>query len=304
MSPAVSNGKYDADYFHARALNSLKKIGDGLWDYSDSLLLYTPGTEQGYESIQKGDDPYAELITKPERTYLKKIAHDIVAKLPDRFEFVDLGPGTAHKEQFIFDAAKTQGKKFTYVPVDISDYYLKFAAGHATAQNIPTSPLQSSFEELPQKLTSAGPRFVSLGLTFTNYDPKEILQLLNRIAGPNGFIFVSAQIRDRIDMENITRIYKEDVRIIIDPKIELLDLDPITDISKYETDDGVRMWCALKNTNATLNFLGIRPGDKLLMLQSLRYTKETLEAAIASSGLKYSLLDTGDTFIGALIRSK
>ncbi len=65
------------------------------------------------KNLQREDDPYAKLITEPERAYLQSIADDIVAELPDGFEYIDLGPGTAHKEQFIFDAARKAGKTFT-----------------------------------------------------------------------------------------------------------------------------------------------------------------------------------------------
>ena len=299
----MDNEIYNQEWFKQRALNTIKKMSEGVWDYSDSLLLYTPGGELEYETIQHGDDPYAELITKPERAYLAKIASQIVEELPDNFVFVDLGPGTNHKEQFIFDTAKAQGKSFTYVPVDISQYYLKLAAEYTSAQGIAVNPAQSAFEELPGKIPGSESKFVSLGLTFSNYDPKEIIPMLRDIAGPNGHVFINSQIRDRINMSQISELYAHDVRAIADSKITLLGLDPTADIVARESDDGVRVWYTLGAITPALEAKGLKPGDKLFMFQSLRYTKAALEEALRENAANYTLIDTGEAFIGAIIKT-
>lgn len=295
---------YTPEWFRERAFGSLKKIGDHTWDYSDSLLLYTPGTESEYESIQQDEDPYSELITKPERKYLEGIAKNVVEQLPPEFEYVDLGPGTAHKEQFIFDAAKQANKKFIYRPVDISEQYLTQATNYASGQHVEVSPIQSSFEELPEKLSNViASRLVSLGLTFTNYEPQAIMSLLTSISGKEGYIFIDVQIRDRVDMEKIVSTYAKDARALIDPKLKLLGLDPIEDISDHKTDEGVQIWETLKSSNSALEASGVVAGDKLLIFQSLRYTKESFEEVLKASGLSYTLFDTNESFIGALLKT-
>lgn len=299
--PAVE--LYSQEWFKERALASIKKIKDGYWDYSDSLLLYIPGGEEAYESIQQEDDPYAELMTKPETAYLKSIAQEMAATLPDEFEYIDLGPGTAHKEQYLFDALKESHKKFVYRPVDISAYYLKLCAAHASEQDIPVAPLRASFEELPEKLGApALPRFVSLGATFMNYHPQEIISLLRHIAGIGGKIFVEAQARDRIDMTKMADIYKGIIGVA-DPKLLLLGVDPETDVLSRESDSGIQLWCTLKNVNDVLSAKGIQPGDKLLMFQSLRYTKEMMEEEFSKAKISYTLLDTGAPFLGAMLNT-
>lgn len=294
--------KYTLDWFKRRAFESLKPLGDGKWDYSDSLLLYLPSAANEYESLQEKDDPYARLVTKPERTYLQSIANQVVAELPNEFDYVDLGPGTAHKEQFIFDVAHAQDKKLHYVPVDINNRYLAMASEYATAQQIPTHPIQSPFEELPTRISSVRPHFVSLGLTFSNYNPKDIFPLLTSIAGKNGHIFVDVQVRERSDMQRLTEMYGRDVRGVSDPKIPLLGLDVESDISDRTTDDGIRMWYTLRKSNPELEQCGIHAGDKLLMFQSLRYTKKSFEKLLSSTFSKYTLLDTGSEFLGAVIQ--
>ena len=137
--------KYDNEWFKKRAFRSLSIITPHVWDYSDSLLLYLSSGVEQYESLQKTDTPYFKLVTKPESEYLQSIAKSVVDLLPNKFEYIDLGPGTEHKEQFFFDELKRQGKDFTYIPVDISEYYLKLAERHAINQGIKVKPANASF---------------------------------------------------------------------------------------------------------------------------------------------------------------
>ena len=137
--------KYNHEWFKNRAFNSLRKISENSLDYSDSLLLYISSGVTAYESVQNTNTPYFKLVTKPEHEFLQLIVKSVVDILPDNFEYIDLGPGTEHKEQFLFDELKKQGKIFTYTPVDISDYFLSLAEKYATNQGIKTNRIKSSF---------------------------------------------------------------------------------------------------------------------------------------------------------------
>lgn len=297
-----SQEKYNQEWFKDRAFKSLKKIGDGIWDFSDSLLIYIGSGDQVYEQLQEEDTTYFKLVTKPEHEYLKSIAKNIADTLPNNFEYIDLGPGTEHKEQFLFDELKKQKKTFTYVPVDISNHFLDMAESHATAQGIPVRKVKASFEELPEVLGEVTiPRFVSLGLTFSNYAPQEILKLLTEIAGPNGFVFINAQMRNRVDMVELQKVYQEDAVRLVDDKVRLIGLDPFTDISPRIADDGFRVWCEIINSNSSLEGVGIQSGDKLMVFQSLRYTKESLESELTK--FNHESFDIGGSFIGTIIKT-
>jgi len=304
MDKDLSGERYPLAWFKKRALNSFVQIDDHTWDYSDSLLLYIPGTEKEYEAMQEIDTTYHEMVTKPERTYLEHIAPEVADELPEHFDYIDLGPGTEHKEQFVFDAAKTKGKTFIYTPVDISERFLKLSSEYATQQGLEVHPQQVPFEELASLL---GPvmaqRFVSLGLTYSNYNPAYILSLLRQTAGAGGSFFINAQIRDRVDMEKIRKTYGEDMYSITNSKLELLGLDAKADVESVETDDSIRSWCTLKRSTPELEARGIMPGARLLMFQSLRYTKDALEKNLGLHCPDYTLFDTGETFIGALIKT-
>lgn len=294
--------KYNQAWFKDRAFKSLNKLPDGVWDYSDSLLIYIATGAELYESLQEVDTPYFKLVTKPEHDYLKSIAKEVVNMLPDNFEYIDLGPGTEHKEQFLFDELKKQGKTFTYIPVDISDHFLDVAESHAVNQSIKVKKIKASFEELPQLLgTQTIPRFVSIGLTFSNYAPQDILKLLQDISGSNGFSFINAQIRDRVDMVALQGVYQDDAVSLVDDKVRLIGLDPFTDITPRITDDGFRVSCSVLQSNKELENLGIKNGDKLIVFQSLRYTKESLEFELKN--FKHVSFDTNTSFIASVIRT-
>lgn len=266
------------------------------------MLIYIGSGDQVYEQLQEEDTTYFKLVTKPEHGYLKSIAKNIADILPDNFEYIDLGPGTEHKEQFLFDELKKQNKTFTYVPVDISDHFLDMAESHATAQGIPVRKVKSSFEELPEVLGEVTvPRFVSLGLTFSNYAPQEILKLLTEIAGPNGFVFINAQMRDHVDMVELQKVYQEDAVRLVDDKVRLIGLDPFTDISPRIADDGFRVSCFVLKNNEILQSMGIKIGDQLIVFQSLRYTKESLDKELQN--FNHELFDIGSSFIGVLIKT-
>jgi hypothetical protein len=295
---------YDSDWFRQRAMDSLHRLGPHEWDYSDSLLLYMPSGVEQYESIQATDSPYFQMVTKPERDYLQSIAEKVAAALPQDFDYIDLGPGTEHKEQFFFDALRDQGKTFTYIPVDISEHYLSLAEKHATDQGIRTQPIQASFEEVADIMKhSSTPRFVNIGLTFSNYKPHVVLQMLKAIAGTNGYAFLNSHMRNRVDMAALQNIYAADAASMADEKLRLIGLDPATDTTPGTTTDDIRVWCTVLRPSREAMRKGIVAGDTLLIFESLRYTPEQLEEEIGNVFQEFQILDTGAPFVGAILKT-
>lgn len=295
--------QYSPAWFERRAFDGLTQTGKNEWDYSDSLLMYMPGSDDTYEAVQETDTPYNRLVTVPERAYLESIAGSVVDALPNGFEYIDLGPGTEHKEQFVFDAAKRQGKQCTYRPIDISERYLALSSGYAKEQGIPVAPLRSSFEELPKRLgTPQAPRFVSIGLTYGNYEPARILPLLKDIAGEKGTAFINAHIRERTDMKALRDIYADVALAMVAPKLRLLGIDPESDISHIGTTEEIKMWYTLRHTNAKLEAKGVAAGDRLMAFESLRPGREALERDVSRAFPEYRLLDDSSSpFVGALL---
>lgn len=298
------DGKYNQESFRDRAFKSLKKISDTSWDYSDSLLLYIPSESNTYEVAQNVNSLYFNLVTKPEHKYLKLVSKKVASILPKTFEYVDLGPGIEHKEQLFFDEFKKLGKTFTYIPVDINDRFLKLSEKYAVAQDIKVKTLKSSFEDLPEILDLGTPRFISLtGLTFNNYAIATILSLLTNMAGKNSFIFVDTQLKEKINMIQLQKTYQEFVFGMCFEKIKLLGLNPKTDISPITVDENLRMWCSVTHSNTELEKIGIKAGDSLLVAQSLRHTRDELEAELKNFRCDYILLDQESSFISFVIKT-
>ncbi len=295
---------YSPEWFKKHALESIKPIRPGVWDYSDSLLLYIPGSDESYETLQAVDNPYHRIVTAPERAYLESTAELVATELPESFEYIDLGPGTEHKEQFLFDALKAQGKAFTYRPVDISKRFLELSSEHAKQQGIPVDPLNTSFEELPEKLGPiTAPRFVSLGLTYSNYEPKVVLSLLKKLIGESGYALINSQLRERTDMDALVPVYREDARGMVEGKFGLLGLNVTTDVSAYRTDDAIKTWATVNKVTPALERKGVKAGDELLIFQSLRPTKESLQADVKSEFPNASFFDTGSPFVSTLLKT-
>jgi hypothetical protein len=110
------------------------------------------------------------------------------------------------------------------------------------------------------------------------------------------------QIRDRVDMEEVKKIYDAQVSQVFDPKLKLLGLRT-DDISERVVTDGVTVWYTVGRITPELAAKGMKIGDRLLIFQSLRYTKESLTQAIAPVFPSYTLFDHGGPFIGALLKN-
>lgn len=301
-----NNGKYSLDWFRERAFSSIRKISDGVFDYSDSLLLYIPGSYEEYEKAQHEGNPYHDVVTVPERNYLQQIMKGVVARLPQNFEYIDLGPGSEHKEQYVFDQILEQGKKCVYRPVDISEKFLNEAVDYAEHQGILAEPVRASFEELPSILKKSDkPRFVSLGLTYINYNPQEILKLLADIAGSNGYIFIGAQIRERVDVKRLVEIYAKDALPVANAKLKLLGLDAEVDVEDLHTNDDIQVWCTLKKVTPRLAEMGLKVGDKVLLFQSLRLSIDKLKHDLNEAGFSnYTMFDIGESFVDVLLENR
>lgn len=295
--------QYTIDWFKKRAIEFIKPIGPGVWDFSDSSLLYVnPAAVEAYEEIQKEGDLYHDLITIPETKYISRIADRLASELPQEFNYIDLGPGTERKEGFFFDALKKLGKNFAYFPVDISPHILNTAKEFAENQGIKVIPIHASFEECVDQLPANGIyRFVSLGLTFVNYHIQDGLELLSKIIDSRGSAFINSHIQERANMAKVRELYVAQLNSIIAPKIKLLDLSQ-EDISDIEVNDRVEVWCMIKNPTPALIERGIKDGDRFLVFQSLRHGLDYLKNQIPKVFPNYSIFDTGLSFVGFLLK--
>ncbi len=81
----------------------------------------------------------------------------------------------------------------------------------------------------------------------------------------------------------------------------LLGLDATKDVTKREVNDEIKVWCNIINPSSQLGQKGVKKGDKLIVFQSLRYSKQQLEDELAKTDSTYKLFDIKKSFIGALV---
>lgn len=294
------------EWFKKRAESALKRAErPGVWDFSDSALIWSPDAEKFYKNLQEDDTQYKSIVTDVESDFLKKIAPSIIESLPRAFSFIDLGPGTEHKERFFLAEIKKQNKEMVYIPVDVNLAMLNIAVTFAKQHGFHVHPIHQTFEELPKDLMdiSKSFKFASLGLTFTNYDPTRGLDILKNIIDYNGAAFITSQLRDRIDIEVTRRTYaSETVQRLLLPKLRLLGLgeDNIEDV---EVTDDIFVYHVLKNIPDNLRRVGMKEGDKVLALKSYRYTHEELKKIIEPN-FNAQYYDIGSEFLGVRISIK
>lgn len=288
------------EWFEGRAKQSLKKVREGVWDFSDSALAYSPAGMRAYALAQQEDGAkYKDGVTNKESEFLRSIAPEVIADLPQSFSYIDLGPGTEHKEKFFFDAVKEQNKTLTYIPVDVSGEALEVAKAFGTQEGFETNELYATFEELPNVLNEDGYRFVSLGLTFANYNLPKILKLLNEIIGKEGGAFIVLQLRDRIDIEEIRQTYcSPQLMTMWHGKLSLIGIQP--EEIEISATDGVVIEGKIKSVNEETAKLGLQTGDIIKIHQSLRYRLEDFLAGVKEQ-FNHKVYDKGSEFVGILL---
>ena len=295
------------EWFKKRAIEVIEFSKEGeYWDYSDSLITYSPQVIKEYQRAQEIYKKYGEIVTNEEHKFIKSISHDVINELPSEFIYIDLGPGTEHKEKYFFDEIKQQGKDIIYRPVDINKMMLKEAISFAESEGFIVNPIHDSFDKVYKYVQGENRyKFISLGLTFINYKIEDISSILKRIVSSNGSTFITAQIRERIDIETVKQAYAEIggfSKKLFDIKMSLVGVSPSDYI--YEVDDRIRAWCTIKNPSDLLISKGVKPGDRFLLFRSIRYSENELRELLKKEfDVKY--FDKKDnSFIGCLLRNR
>ena len=102
-------------------------------------------------------------------------------------------------------------------------------------------------------------------------------------------------------MNALQKVYQEDAVHLVDEKVKFLGLQPETDITPRSTDNGFKVWTSVIKSNDQLKKIGVNNGDKLLVFQSLRYTKKSLEYELKNEVCIF--FDIGSSFIASIIRT-
>lgn len=291
-------------WFRQEAWKSLQRAPDGSWDFSDSSLMYSPASTQAYREAQEEDTAYAREVTAVEHGVFRDVAKDIAVALPQQFSYIDLGPGTEHKERYLFDAVHAEGKHFEYYPIDISSDVLAESRRFAAEQNVVIHPMNGRFEDVAREIEQSvpEPRFVSLGATFANYEPSVIIPMTLQLAGKDGSVMITAQLRERIDINEVRKAYESPQTIkMYEGKLSLLGIQP-DDIERFEVSDDLIVRAQIKTPPQRLATMGMEPGDWVTILKTYRWSRGQLEDALRDTD--FVIHDTGATFVVVHYKSR
>jgi hypothetical protein len=302
MKPITEYGT--PEWFANRVKDSLINRGEGFWDFSDSVILWTDESVKSYENAQtKDQDAYKMQITDSESKYLKKIAPNLVSYLPDRINFIDMGPGTENKQDIFIEEIKKTGKEFIYTPVDINKKILNLAVDHMKRYGVTTIPIHSTFEDMEQFITDKEtPRFLSLGLTFSNFNIEDILSILKKSLNKNSFAFINTQPRERVkEPGSLIKAYSSKYALeLYNLKLKLIGLEIDNKIGNIEVTGDVKVYYHVKNPSAKAQGFGIKAGDKIFGFQSMRYPIDFLKSRLEKDfDCKY--FDVQDEYLAVLL---
>ncbi|MDB5576592.1 MAG: methyltransferase [Bradyrhizobium sp.] len=161
-----------------------------------SKFLYDAEGSRLFEAICELPEYY---VTRTEITLLKRIAHELAARIPEGAVLVEFGSGASTKTRLLLDAAPQIGR---YVPIDISLDALMSATHSIRAQypDLLVSPLVEDFTQalqLPQAAQHSPTVGFFPGSTIGNFPPDEAVAFLRNaltLLGPRSRLIVGADL--------------------------------------------------------------------------------------------------------------
>lgn len=239
----------------------------------DSSSWYIDETRaRAYQSTTESEEYRAGMLDS-ERKLIETNIENIVSALPQKFNFLDLGPGTADKSKIILKHSLIQRKKVEYHALDISKKILEDAIKNVSAMGINTKGYLGNFEtDIPLILQeSQTPFFIYLGATYMNYEPEEILAILSESTQKSDSIYISTQKmydEQEILKQYSTKIYPE----VVDPLVQSLGIEDNTLNVRYENGT-IEHYLKLKTVPDTLKYYA-KENDEIVFFTSRKPTAE------------------------------
>jgi uncharacterized SAM-dependent methyltransferase len=170
-----------------------------IWSLEELSLWYLT-EEQAKEYLRITEEgSYSQKYVSAEKDLIKNSKSEIVRKLSDSFNIVDLGCGDGSKALELILESAEQGKNTIYVPVDINQYMLDLAEEKAKGL-VRTVPINADLTKLslPEITRDLHPNNLLLfaGHTFGNFDTKYIANHLSANMQSNDYLLIGMQTRN------------------------------------------------------------------------------------------------------------
>lgn len=172
----------------------LRPVAPHVWEAEHHLLYARDDQAQAYEKLKKNNGYNSFHLSLIQ--VMRQHASAICEHVSTPFTLIDLGPAYPDKTLPLMRHAYRHGISFDYIPVDINKKWMLTAAEVAKPYARNVRGVQNLFEKcitgLPKDMHPH--RFVFIGLTFMNFDPINILNLMKKIAGPGGVVGIAQEL--------------------------------------------------------------------------------------------------------------
>jgi L-histidine Nalpha-methyltransferase len=181
-------------------------------------------------------------LTRAERSLLESVASSLISKLQP-VALVELGAGSAIKTRILLDAMQSDGQVRQYVPVDVSEQFLRETAAMLRTEYrsfcIDPAVADFSFElNLPHVARPA--LFAFLGSTVGNFREDEAVAILKRVAdqmSSDDHFLLGADLRK--DVARIEAAYNDSKGVTAEFNLNVLrvinrELGADFDLSRFE----------------------------------------------------------------------
>lgn len=274
-----------------------------------------------FERITRQPEYYQ---TRTEQALLEEHAGEVIERVAPR-ELVELGSGVGRKVRLLLDAMRARGLLRRCLLLDINALYLRRSVAQLAAEypGAEVRGLHGDFQADLQRLGPGGGRLVLLlAGTLGNIVPRRLPEFLSQVRAllvpGDGFLVGVDLVKDRARLEaayndraGVTAEFNRNILAVLNRELRAdFDLGAWEHVAFYDEDEA---WIEMRLRSAadqrvTLPALGLacdfRRGDEIRTEISAKYTRASLEARLAGSGLRLSRwwTDAGQRFALALLQ--
>jgi len=269
--------------------------------------------ERGAALFQKICELPEYYITRTEIDILDRHRAEIASQLGPNIELIGLGTGAGTKTRILIEALE---KPAAYVPVDISEKQLRKSSMlfRKIFPDLEILPVCADYLQpvvLPSPRHKAARNVVYFpGSTIGNFEPKEALEFLRRVAnvsGQGGGLLIGADLQK--DPSVIEAAYNDSAGVTAQFNLNLLarlnrgigadfDLGQWQHRAIYNSDAGRIEMYLISATDQTVHIgdreFHFRAGEKILTEHSYKHTPEGFIALAGQAGFDFVKLWTDD----------
>lgn len=255
-------------------------------------------------------------LTRAEEALLARNAEEILALARPR-QLVELGPGSAGKTGYLVESGMRLGALARYVPVEVSREAAEAGARRLAGRypSLSIHALVGDFERHLDRVPPAGPTLVAfLGSTIGNFLRPRAERLLARIGsllGEDGFFLLGTDlVKERRvleaaynDARGVTAEFNRNLLRVVNRELEADFVPEAFDHLAFYDEAGERIEMHLRSRRpqqVRLASLGIEvalgAGETIRTEVSCKYTRASVESALAAAGLEVVRWYEGDGF--------